>query len=72
MNFTEAVRQAMEKSNLKKSDIAKGTGYSHQYISDLLGGDRRWNEDSINKVCEVLGIKIAITCEGIEKEALND
>lgn len=66
MNFSAAVKQAMDKLNLKRSDIAKATGYSYQYIHDLLSGERRWNEDSINKVCSALGIGIEIKCEGVE------
>lgn len=63
MNFSKAVAEAMERLKLKKSDVAKSSGYSHQYISDLLSGERRWNEDAINRVSEALGIKIEITYE---------
>lgn len=63
MDFTKAVAEAMERMGLKRSDVAKSAGYSHQYISDLLAGDRRWNEDSINRVCGALGIKIEIKHE---------
>ncbi|KHF33418.1 hypothetical protein CM49_04366 [Paenibacillus sp. P1XP2] len=61
MNFTEAIKIAMDKTGVKKADIARSTGYSYQHISDLLAGERRWNEDSINKVCDALGLKIYIT-----------
>lgn len=60
MNFTEAVLIALEKLNMKKSDLARATGYSYQHIYDLLSGERRWNEESINKVCAALGFKIEI------------
>ncbi|OAZ43362.1 helix-turn-helix domain-containing protein [Paenibacillus polymyxa] len=60
MNFSHALAQVMQRMDLKRSDVAKASGYSHQYISDLLSGERRWNEDSINRVCDALGIKIEI------------
>ncbi|MDR4997863.1 helix-turn-helix domain-containing protein [Brevibacillus parabrevis] len=60
MNFTKAVLTALEKTNMKKSELARATGYSNQYIYDLLSGKRRWNEESINKVCGALGFKIEI------------
>jgi len=66
MNFSEAVKTAMSKSKLKPSELARQTGYSAQHIYDLLSGDRRWNEDSINKVCEALELKIEIRSEEAE------
>lgn len=69
MNFTKAVLTALEKTNMKKSELALATGYSNQYIYDLLSGKRRWNEESINKVCEALGFKIEIK---EDEEKTND
>ncbi|WP_337034731.1 helix-turn-helix transcriptional regulator [Paenibacillus illinoisensis] len=71
MDFSKAVAEAMKRLKLRKADIAKSSGYSHQYISDLLSGDRRWNEDSINKVCGALGITIEIKQSDIP-EALEN
>lgn len=59
MDLTEAVTVAMERLNMKRSDIARATGYSHQHISDLLAGERRWNEESIRRVCEALDIQVS-------------
>jgi len=71
MNFTEAVKVAMQKTGMKRPDIARATGYSYQHISDLLAGERRWNEESIDKVCAALGIEIEIKVpEGVEPENL--
>ncbi|WZX99597.1 helix-turn-helix transcriptional regulator [Bacillus sp. FSL W7-1360] len=58
MNFTPTVKTAMKNAGLKKSDLARMTGYSYQYIRDLLRGDRRWNEDTIERVSGALGIKV--------------
>ncbi|MDO3681970.1 helix-turn-helix transcriptional regulator [Paenibacillus ehimensis] len=57
----------MKEMDLRTSDIARTTGYSYQHIYDLLSGERRWNEDSINKVCAALGIKIEIKYGGCRK-----
>lgn len=57
MDFTEIVEEAMRRSNLKKSDVARATGYSYQYIHDLLSGKRRWHQDAINRVFNALNIK---------------
>lgn len=58
MEFTEAVKEAMSQQNIKNSELARLVGHSPQYIRDLLSGERRWNEDTINKVCVALNIKI--------------
>lgn len=59
MNFSEAIIVVMSKTGIKEEEIARTTGYSLQYIRELLAGERRWNEDSLNQVCGALGIKIS-------------
>ena len=56
--FADRARRRMDEMGLKSSDVAKVTGYSAQYISDLLLGHRRWNETTINRVCQVLGMRV--------------
>ncbi|MED1792852.1 XRE family transcriptional regulator [Brevibacillus nitrificans] len=63
MKVSEIVRTAMEQSGTTKSDLAKLTGYSYQYIYDLLGGKRRWHEQPINRVYDALGIKVSFNVE---------
>lgn len=58
MNFSEHVSKALLIRGLKKSDLARLAGYSLTHISDLLRGERRWNEKSIEKVCTALGLEI--------------
>lgn len=58
MNFSEVVKQAIRARRIKNNELARMTGYSAAYISDLLSGNRRWNEESINKVCKALGVEI--------------
>lgn len=40
--------------------LAEKMGFSIQYVYKLLDQDsnKRWNEDSINKACEALGLEI--------------
>ena len=63
MNFSEAVKVAMEASNMTKADLARATEYSYQYISDLLADKRRWHEAVINKVFKALDLTIEIKSE---------
>jgi transcriptional regulator with XRE-family HTH domain len=58
LNFSEVVKQAIHAKGIKSKELAVMTGYSAAYISDLLSGDRRWNEDTIEKVCLALGVEI--------------
>ncbi|MDH7577153.1 MAG: helix-turn-helix transcriptional regulator [Bacillota bacterium] len=58
MNFTQTVKELMGLQNINASNLAKKMGYSPQYISDLLAGKKRWNETTMSKACNVLGIKV--------------
>lgn len=71
MDFSKAVKVVMDSKGIKKSEVARATGYSYQHIHDLLSGERRWNEDSINKVCDVLGITINISFSDIERNSVE-
>ncbi|MEK5449542.1 helix-turn-helix domain-containing protein [Paenibacillus sp. FSL R7-0331] len=59
MNFTQAVEAAMDAKGMTKASLARATGRSYQYISDLLKGERRWHEAIINEVCEALGMQVS-------------
>ncbi|ASS64708.1 helix-turn-helix transcriptional regulator [Paenibacillus sp. RUD330] len=63
MSFSDVVRKAAAVKNIKPAEIARRAGYSAQHIHDLMSGERRWNEDSINKICEVLDIQIRFEYE---------
>lgn len=58
MNFSGVVKNTMNDKGIRNAELARMTGYSSQYISDLLSGERRWNEDTIKKVCSALGLEI--------------
>lgn len=61
MSFTQVVRMKMAQIGMSSSELARRSGYSQQYISDLLAGRRRWNETTIDRVCEILDIKVQFT-----------
>jgi transcriptional regulator with XRE-family HTH domain len=63
LSFSKTVKETLIKNGYRPADLARMTGYSAQYISDLLAGERRWNEDSINKACEALGLIIKYETE---------
>jgi transcriptional regulator with XRE-family HTH domain len=65
VNFSEVVKQAIQARSIKNNELARMTGYSAAYISDLLSGNRRWNEESINKVCKALGVEINFETTGM-------
>jgi predicted transcriptional regulator len=60
VNFSSAVNKVLKEKGLNPSELARMTGYTPQYMYDLLSGHRRWNETTINKVCDALGLKIKI------------
>lgn len=60
MSFSKTVRHALVDNDMNMSDLARKTGYSMMYISNLLKGRRRWNEESMQKVCDVLGLELKI------------
>jgi transcriptional regulator with XRE-family HTH domain len=68
MNFSESIKRILKNKDLTASDLARMIGYTPQYIHDLLAGNRRWNETTINKTCEALGIEILI----VPKETKNE
>lgn len=58
MHFNKAVQARMNELGIRGVDLARKTGYSQQYISDLLSGRKRWNETTVTKICQALGIRV--------------
>ena len=71
MDFTTIVKNILSQNGMKNAELARQTGYSSQHIHDLLSGDRRWNEDSMNKVCDALGIKVNFQTAEQSEEAIE-
>ena len=60
MNFTEPVKNEMRRKNTQTTQLAEMMGCSISYVSDLLCGRKRWNQDTINKACEALDLEIVV------------
>ena len=60
MRFGDELKRHMEEQEVRPSHLARLTGYSAPYISDLFAGERRWNETTINKACDVLGLEVRL------------
>jgi len=58
MNFSDVVHKALKEKGMTSYALAKQMGYTPQYIHDLLNGNRRWNEITMAKACDVLGLEI--------------
>jgi len=58
MDFSKIARRVIAEKQIKITDIQKKTGYSLQYLYELIAGKRRWNEDTISKIYDVLGIEL--------------
>lgn len=64
MTFSEAIEAAMQAKGWDRADLARATGRSYQYISDLLKGKRRWHESILLEVCSALDVKVEIVPVG--------
>ena len=67
-DFGNMIKKVVSKGALKNAELAKMTGYTPQYISDLLSGKRRWNESTIDKVCQALEITINFHSPDIDQD----
>ncbi|MEV2911150.1 helix-turn-helix transcriptional regulator [Paenibacillus larvae] len=69
MVFSKSVKHRLIDQNLNSSKLARLTNLSPQYMHNLLNGKRRWNEDTMLKVCDALGLEMrVIPKEESEKE----
>ncbi|RJX17691.1 MAG: XRE family transcriptional regulator [Desulforudis sp.] len=53
----------MRELNVSVNDLSRETGYTKQHIYDLLASNRRWNETTLDKVCDVLRLKLVLIDE---------
>ncbi|MFP4976350.1 helix-turn-helix domain-containing protein [Paenibacillus sp. CN-4] len=60
VDFSKSINKALNQNGLTPSDLARMTGYSPQYVIDVLKGNRRWNETTLNKACNALGLEIKV------------
>jgi predicted transcriptional regulator len=60
VDFSKSIGKVLNQQNITPSDLARMTGYSAQYILDVMKGNRRWNETTLTKTCDVLGLEIKL------------
>jgi len=60
MDFSAIVKTALKEKKITLTDFAKRMELSFQYTYKLVNKkeDKRWNEDSMKKACEILGLEI--------------
>ncbi|MDB5053257.1 MAG: hypothetical protein JWM44_1307 [Bacilli bacterium] len=61
MNISESIKKVLNERNMTPSDLARMTGYTPQYMHEILSGKKRWNETTIVKTCGVLGLEVTIS-----------
>ncbi|MGF7046340.1 plasmid maintenance system antidote protein VapI [Paenibacillus sp. DS2015] len=59
--MSDTIKKVLKEKNLNPSDLARMIGYTPQYVHNLLDGNRRWNETTIDKACTALGLGIEFT-----------
>ena len=69
MNFSAIAKQKLREKNMKPSTLARQMNYSPQYVLDLLAGHRRWNETTMSRACEALGIRVMFIDAEIKGES---
>ncbi len=72
MGFSESVKSVLKSMNLTPSDLARMTGYTPQYIHELLAGKKRWNETTIEKTCEALGLELRVSSTKRPNQLANE
>ncbi|MFC4077185.1 helix-turn-helix domain-containing protein [Salinithrix halophila] len=55
--LSQLVRRRMKDNNITFQMLAERTGYSASYLNNIVCGHRRWNIDTMQKVCSALEIK---------------
>ncbi|SDD88261.1 helix-turn-helix domain-containing protein [Sporomusa acidovorans] len=66
-DFSEIVKKELKLQGISIQDFAGKLGFSLQYTYNLINrkGNKRWNEDSIQKACEVLRLEIKFASKGV-------
>lgn len=60
MKISEQFKPIINSQGVNVAEIAERSGYTPQYIYGLLSGNRRWNESSIQRVCEALDLEVKL------------
>lgn len=58
--FTDSIKYEMQEQNLTISELAAKSGAKVSYLSKLLKGERRWNDEILAKVLNALNLEVEI------------
>jgi transcriptional regulator with XRE-family HTH domain len=56
--FADSIDYERRVQDLSIGELADKSGIQLSYLSKLLKGDRRWNDENIIKVCKALNLEI--------------
>lgn len=56
--FADSIDYERRVQDLSIGELADKSGIQLSYLSKLLKGDRRWNDENIVKVCKALDLEI--------------
>ncbi|OAB48503.1 helix-turn-helix domain-containing protein [Paenibacillus antarcticus] len=71
MNISDTIKKVLKDKKLNPSDLARMIGYTPQYVHNLLDGNRRWNETTIDKTCFALGLGLEFTTNKTEGSGVD-
>lgn len=60
LDFSATVKEKLKQVPMSSAGLAREMGYTPQYLSDLLSGERRWNEVTMSKACEALDMELVV------------
>ena len=58
LKFSEVVKSVLDNRQISITQLAKDLKLSIPYVSDLIKGNRRWNETRMIEASQILGITI--------------
>lgn len=67
MAVTEQLRRIIETCGISKYEIGKRSGVSESVLSNFMSGDRGITTDTIDKLTNVLGLKLTANPKVIQK-----
>jgi transcriptional regulator with XRE-family HTH domain len=66
MTIGQLIKQELKNQNMRQSFLANATGISKNTISSICSDKHRPYDDTIDKICKVLKVKLSFYFEPIE------
>lgn len=61
--FNVYIKKQLDNTGKSIGELANESGYSYNYINELLNGKKRWNEETMLAVCDALGCKLEVVVD---------